>query len=227
MWRWVRREPWMALTASIATLCAITLGAIRWLAVLGVLRDYAVAHTSGSVTGGYTASPIHRQLGLLSGPSDALTDVDYWAWKIGFIAGVLWLLRLALRSANHRIGVLRTLGIVLGLGAFVATGVAHHIVDCVVPSGRARWMNRLITLWCFAAVFTVLFYRARIGSADVLNSVTTMGAHVELQPIGWSIAGNAMQLLVVIGGWSIAACLTRHWVRLDERADGPRALLSV
>ena len=142
----------MALTASIATLCAITLAAIRWLAVLGVLRDYAVAHTSGSVTGSYTASPIHRQLGLLSGPSDALTDVDYWAWKIGFIAGVLWLLRLALRSANHRIGVLRTLGIVLGLGAFVATGVAHRITDSVIPSERARWMNRLITLWCFAAV---------------------------------------------------------------------------
>ena len=227
MLRWVRRDPWMALTASIATLCAITLGAIRWLAVLGVVRDYAVAHTSGSVTGSYTASPIHRQLGLLTGPSEALTHVDYLAWRIGFIAGVLWVLRLALRSANHRIGVLRTLGIVFGLGAFVATGVAHHIADCVIPPARARRMNRLITLWCFSAVFTVLFYRARIGSADVLNYVTTMGDHVELQPIGWSIAGNAMQLLVVIGGWSIAASLTRQWVRLEERADEPGALLSV
>ena len=226
MLRWVRREPWMALTASIATLCAITLGAIRWLAVLGVVRDFAVAHTSGSLSS-YTASPIHRQLGLLSGPSDALTHVDYLAWRIGFIAGLLWVMRLALRSANYRIGFLRTLGIVFGFGAFVATGVAHRVADSVIPSGRARWMNRLITLWCFAAVFTVFFYRGRIGSADVLNYVTTMGDHVELQPIGWSIAGNAMQLLIVIGGWSIAASLTRQWVRLEERADEPEALLSV
>ena len=116
---------------------------------------------------------------------------------------------------------MRTLGIVFGLGAFVATGVAHHIADSVIPSGRARRMNRLITLWCFSAVFTVLFYRARIGSADVLNHVTTMGDHVELQPIGWSIAGNAMQLLVVISGWSIAASLTRQWVRLESALMSP------
>ena len=218
----------MAFTASIATLCAMTVAAIRWLAVLGVVRDYAVAQTSGSlVSGSYTASGIHRQLGLISGPSDALTHVDSWAWRVGFIAGVLWVLRLGLRSANHRVGVLRGLGVVVGLGAFVATGVAHRIVEIVIPSERARRMHLLITLWCFAAVVTAIFVGATIGAADVLNSVTTPGNHVELQPVGWSIARNAMQLLVVIGGWSIAASLTRHWVTLDEHADAPGALLTV
>src|SRR5882757_2636223 len=44
--RWAGREPWMVFTAAVATVCAATVVAIRWLAVLGVVRDYAVTRTT-------------------------------------------------------------------------------------------------------------------------------------------------------------------------------------
>ena len=95
----------MAFTAFVATVCAMTIVAIRWLAVLGIVRDYAITRTSGSLppAGGgwsYTTSNYHRQLGLLSGPSAALTHLDHWTWRVGFVAGILWMLRLGLLASR-------------------------------------------------------------------------------------------------------------------------------
>jgi hypothetical protein len=221
MWRWVQREPWFAFTVLVATVCATTIVAIRWLAVMGVVRDYAVARTSGYLPSagggwGYSTSTYHRQLGLLSGPSVALTHLDIWTWRVGFFAGVLWVLRLGLRSANRRVGVVRGLGVVVGVGAFVATGVAHHVADAVIPSVHARErMHRLITMWCFAAVLTAVAVGMTVSVGAASSSGTRLGDHAVLAPIGWSIARNAMQLLVVVGGWSIAWALTRAWVNDD------------
>ncbi len=209
----------MTFTASVATLCAFTLVAIRWLAVLGVVRDYAVARTSGSLPPavggwGYTTSTYHRQLGLLTGPSLALTHLDSWTWRVGFLAGVFWVLRLGLRSANRRVGVLRGFGVVSGFGAFVATGVAHHVADAVIPSVPARdRMHRLITLWCFAAVFTAVLVGMTVSVGAASDNLTTLGDHAVRAPAAWSIARNAMQLFVVVGGWSLAWSLTRSWVK--------------
>lgn len=222
--RWFRREPWMALNASIASLCALTVVAIRWLAVLGIIRAYATTHTWGADLG----SPVtyHRQLGLLSGPSAALTRVDVWSWRVGFIAGLFWVLRLGLRSANRRIGGLRTLGVVVGLGVFVVTGVGHVIADVVVPAGRARARTqRLITVWCGAAVLTAIF--VGVTSNRFWAETDAPGTHAVLVPVGWSIATNAMQLLVAVGGWSIAAFLTHRWVARPEHDAARGALLTV
>jgi hypothetical protein len=217
----------LAFTALVATLCALTVVAIRWLAVLGVVRDYAVARTSGSVPPagggwGYTTSSYHRQLGLITGPSLALTHIDSWAWRVGFFAGVLWVLRLGLRSANRHVGVLRGIGVVSGFGAFVATGAAHYIADAVIPSIRARdRMHRFITLWCCAAVLTAVLVGMTVGVGAASDSLTTLGDHAVRAPAGWSIARNAMQLLVVVGGWSLAWSLTRSWIKGGDLAVTP------
>ena len=227
IWRSARREPWLAFTALVATLCALTVVAIRWLAVLGVVRDYAVARTSGSLPPagggwGYTTSTYHRQLGLLSGPSLALTHIDSWTWRVGFLAGVFWVLRLGLRSANRRVGVLRGIGVMSGLGVFVATGVAHHVTEAVIPSVHARdRMHRLITLWCFAAVLTAVMVGMTISIGAASYTVTNLGDHAVRAPVGWSIARNAMQLLVVVGGWSLAWSLTRSWIKGGDLAFTP------
>jgi hypothetical protein len=226
--RWVRREPWMAFTAFVATVCAMTIVAIRWLAVLGIVRDYAITRTSGSVSpvgGGWSSnsSSYHRQLGLISGPSTALTQYDFWAWRLGFLAGILWMLRLGVRSADRRVGVLRGVGVAAGFGVFVVTGVAHRIADVVVQRERTRaLMDLLITLWCFAAVLAAVFVTATVSAGAVSYGVPTLGDHAVLAPAGWSIARNALQLVVVLGGWSIALFLTRSWLTLDEPADAKR-----
>jgi hypothetical protein len=225
----------MAFTAFVATVCAMTIVAIRWLAVLGVVRDYAITQTAGSpapTVGGWSSSTssYHRQLGLISGPSTTLTHLDQLTWKVGFIAGILWMLRLGLRSADDRIGVLRGFGVVVGFGAFVVTGAAHRIADVVIPRERTRdRIDLLVSLWCFAAVVTAAFVMATINLASQAASVSSVGStpgdHAVLAPVGWSIARNALQLLVVLGGWSIALFLTRSWVRLDQprRGDQPIA----
>jgi hypothetical protein len=216
----------LAFTALVATLCALTVGAIRWLAVLGVVRDYAASRTSGSLPPagggwGYTTSTYHRQLGLLTGPSLALTHIDSWTWRVGFLAGVFWVLRLGLRSANRRVGVLRGIGVVSGFGAFVATGVAHRIADAVIPSVHARdRMHRLITLWCFAAVLTAVLVGMTVSVGAASDSLT-LADHAVRAPVGWSIARNAMQLLVVVGGWSLAWSLTRSWMQSGDLAVTP------
>jgi hypothetical protein len=212
----------MAATALVATSCAITVLAIRWLAVIGVVRDYAVTHTTGSLPTsgwGFTTSTFHRQLGLASGPSAALTNVDHLAWYLGFAAGLFWMLRLGRRSANRRIGTLRTVGILTGWGLFVVTGVMHRIADAVARRVHTRDETDLaITLWCSLAFATAVFVGLTISVGAQVPGPTALGDHAVLAPIGWSIARNALQLLVVLGGWSIAAYLTRQWILL---ADDP------
>ena len=226
------REPWLALTASVATLCAATVIAIRWLAVLGVVRDYAVTHTTGFLpTSGWgsTSSSFHRQLGLASGPSLALTHLDWVAWHLGFAAGLFWMLRLGLRSAHRRIGVLRTIGVLTGFAVFVVTGVMHRIDDALPRPGDTRARTDLaIRLWCFAAVGTAIFVGWTISIGAQPPGPTQLGQHAVIAPIGWSIARNAMQLVVALGGWLIAASLTREWMRADAtRANTPAARTTV
>jgi hypothetical protein len=233
MSRWVWREPWMAFTACVTTVCVMTVIAIRWLAVLGVVRDYTVTHTSGSLppAGGgfsYSTSSYHRHLGLLSGPSTALTQLDHWTWRIGLVAGILWMARLGLRSANRRIGTLRGLAVVFGFGAFVVTGVAHGIAEVVIPSVRTRdRMHLLITIWCFAAVITAVLVMATVSVGVVPPGGPTLGDHAVIAPVGWSIARNALHLLVAFGGWAIALSLTRRWIRAEEPSDETSRLLTV
>ena len=216
----------MALTAVVATVCAATVAAIRWLGVLGVVRDYAVTHTSGSFPpagGGWgsTTSSYHRQLGLISGPSAAITHLDAVAWRLGLLAGILWMLRLGLLSADHRIGVLRGFGVVVGFGVFVVTGVLHRIAEVVIPVDRTRrWLDRFITLWCLAAVAGAAVAVFAINLTRQAGGPSTLGDHAVITPLGWSIARNALQLAVAVGGWALAATLTRSWIK-SLRANHP------
>ena len=216
----------MALTASVATLCAATVIAIRWLAVLGVVRDYSVTHTTGFLpTSGWgsTSSSFHRQLGLASGPSLALTHLDWVAWHLGFAAGLFWILRLGLRSANRRIGILRTIGVVTGFAVFVVTGVMHRIDDALPRLGDTRARTDLvIRLWCFAAVGTAIFVGMTISIGAQAPGPTQLGSHAVIAPIGWSIARNTMQLTVALVGWLIVAFLTREWMRAETARTATR-----
>jgi hypothetical protein len=218
----------MAGTALVTTVCVLTIVAIRWLAVLGVVRVYAVTRTTGSFPpsgGGWSSSTsgTFGQLGLTSGPSAALTHLDQLTWKVGLFAGILWVLRLGLRSADHRIGGLRGVGIAVGLGVFVVTGVAHRIAEAVIPSERSRdWVDHLISLWCFAAVLTTVFAVASVHESYAPTGALTSGDHAVLASAGWSFARNASQLVVAVGGWWMAVVLTRRWVVIDERSRAPR-----
>ena len=217
----------MALTAAVATLCAATVVAIRWLALLGVVRDYAVTHTTGSLPTsgwGFTTSSFHRQLGLAGGPSLALTHLDLYAWRLGFVAGIFWILRLGLRSAHRRIGPLRTVGLLTGFALFVVTGVMHRIDDDAAPrraDTRAR-TDLAIRLWCFTAFASAVFVGMTISIGAQVPGPTQLGDQAVLAPIGWSIARNGLQLVVALVGWLIAAFLTREWLRADENHPSTR-----
>ena len=217
----------MALTASVATLCAATVVAIRWLALLGVVRDYAVTRTTGSLpTSGWgvTSSSFHRQLGLSGGPSLALTHLDLLAWRLGFVAGIFWILRLGLRSANRRIGTLRTVGLLTGFALFVVTGVMHRIDDAAAPrraDTRAR-TDLAIRLWCFTTFATAVFVGMTISVGAQVPGPTRLGEQAVLAPIGWSIARNGLQLVVALVGWLIAAFLTREWLRSHDEHGSTR-----
>ena len=76
-----------------------------------------------------------------------------------------------------------------------------------------------MTVWCFAAVLTAVLVMATVSVGAVPPGGSTLGDHAVVAPVGWSIARNALQLVVVLGGWSIALFLTRSWVTLDEPAD--------
>lgn len=219
----------MALVASVASLCAVTAASIRWLAVLGVVHDFRVSGTPSATrsvapTGMTftTSSPQHR-LGLASGPSLSLTNLDVLAWKLGFIAGIFWVLRLGLRSADRRIGVWRGLGILFGFGLFVATGVLHSVADALVPRDRTRRrVNCAVTLWCVVALGAVVIGMFAATHTANLGPFTP-GVHVVAYPGGWSRALAAMQLVVVFAGWSFAMLLTREWWRAEQAVPAERA----
>ena len=204
----------MALTALVATLCAVSLVAIRWLALLGVVRDFAVTDTTGSASS-FSTSAVHRQLGLATGPSVALTHLDHLMWVLGLGAGVLWMLRLGLRSADRRIGVMRGLGLVIGFAVFVVTGVMHCIVEAVTTEKPDR-THRLITCWCATAVLSAVLLMFSLNSGPQSFGPPVIGTAAALTPLGWSIAGLGLQLAVVIGGWLLAVSLTRRWIDLVE-----------
>jgi hypothetical protein len=220
----------MALVASVASLCAVTATSIRWLAVLGVVHDFRISGTpspSGdSMSTGWTfttTSTSPFRLGLASGPSTALTNLDALAWKLGFIAGIFWVLRLGLRSADRRIGVWRGLGIVFGFGLFVATGVLHYITDALAPGNRTRrWVNGAVTLWCVVALAAVVVGTLAANHTANLGPFTP-GVHVVTYPRGWSRGLAALQLVVVVAGWSIAMLLTREWWRAEHAVPAERA----
>jgi hypothetical protein len=222
----------MALVALVATLCAATVASIRWLAVLGVVRDFRVDGTpspSGDpMSTGWTftsTSTSHFRLGIASVPSVSLTNLDALAWKLGFIAGIFWVLRLGLRSADRRIGVWRALGVAFGLGLFVATGVLHSIADASIPGDRVRRrVNGVITLWCVVAVAAVLV--GTVAAAHTANlGPFTPGVHVVAYPGAWSRTLAALQLTVAVAGWSTAMLLTRGWWRAEHRVPAEPAPL--
>jgi hypothetical protein len=225
MRRWAWNEPWMALTATIATFCAVTVIALRWLVMLGVVRVYTVTRTTGSLESTYSSTFLNGHLGLASGPSAALTNLDRWTWKVGLLAGIFWMLRLGLRSAGRRIGVLRCIGVVTGFGVFVVTGVMHVIAAVVSPVDSRARLDRLITAWCAAVVVAACMVVAT-GSLGQPSGPPTLGDQALAIPVAWSIARGAMQLGVALGGWLLAASLTRRWVVSNERlAERPRAPL--
>lgn len=203
-------EPWLLLMATIATGCAITLVAVRWLATLGVIRDYAVIRTAGS--GSYsTATAVQREFGLGSGPSGLLTRVDRTAWAVGFATGFLWMVHLARRTSGYRIGLVRSVAAICGLGLFVATGAMHRTADAVLPEPSRSRANLLITMWCGSAAFSALVigWSVAAGAPDSSG----LGFHPLAVPLRWSIARSVAQLLIVVGGWTTAAFLTLRWAR--------------
>jgi hypothetical protein len=212
----------MALTAAIASFCAATVIAIRWLAVLGVVRDYTVTRTSGSLSS-YTSTMLHSQIGLASGPSAALSNLDRLTWKVGLLAGIFWMLRLGLRGAAHRIGALRAIGVFAGFGVFVVTGVMHVIADRVRPIDTRDRVHRVITLWCVAAVASAVVVAVTDNMAQG-SGPPKVGSTALPIPLDWSMARGALQLGVALGGWLLAASLTRRWIEFnDSRADQPGA----
>lgn len=223
----------MALTASVASLCAVTAASIHWLAVLGVVHDFRVDGTPGllgasaSTSMTFTSSTPYHQLGLASGPSAALTHLDAVTWKLGFVAGIFWVLRLGLRSADRRIGGWRGIGIVFGFGLFVVTGVLHHTTDALIPRDRTRrWVDFGITLWCLVAVLGVVIASLATNSA-YHGGPAIPGVRVDVVPTGWSLARNALQLVAAVGGWSIAMLLTREWWRAEHAVPAERAAVPV
>src|SRR5262249_24743708 len=128
--RWVRREPWMAINAAVTCAVAATYSAIHWLMLLGLVRIYSVAPTTRSSS--FSATTYHAALGLANGPSASLSHLDHVCVKVLIYTSAFWMLRLALRADHHQVGVLRGLGVVIGLGPFVAAGAMHYTADVTV-----------------------------------------------------------------------------------------------
>src|SRR4051794_11914313 len=105
----------MAGNAVVTVACGLTIASIRWLMMLGVVRVFEVEETTrtgpGPTSGGY-----HRALGLVAGPSRALTNLDHTCMKIVIFTSAFWMARLALCAAGHRVGFLRGVGVLLGFG---------------------------------------------------------------------------------------------------------------
>ena len=213
--RRVAGEPWLLFMATIATGCAITLVAVRWLAILGVIREYAVARDSASSS--MTAT--RREFGLAAGPSVLLTRVDRTAWAAGFATGFLWIVHLARRTSGYRIGFVRSVASICGLGLFVATGAMHRTADAVLPEPSRSRANLLITTWCASAAFSALVigWSVAAGAPDSSG----LGLHPLAAPLRWSIARSAAQLLIVAGGWTTGAFLTISWARRTPRRRSP------
>jgi len=219
----------MASTAAVATVCAMTVVAVRWLAVVGLVRDYAISHTillNPQISGGalFSTEGYRRQLGLAGGPSQALTHLDAIAWRVGFFAGTAWMLRLARRVSGYRIGGLRTVGVFTGFGIFIVAGAMHRAVD---PTPRPRRsdqrLDSMITLWCVVALVGGLLIAWTIHAGQFSESGNAVPAHVgdvaTLAPLGWSMLRNSLQLCAAAGGWSLATLLTFGRYARDRSVD--------
>lgn len=207
------RDWWLWGNAAAATGAAATLVAIRWLALFGVVRIYDVPGSGNALRGGvlvsaYWSSASHQELGVRdAGPSVALTHLDRVAWTVAVVAGLFWVLRLALGIARYRIGALRGFGVVMGFGLFVATGALHRASVVVEDERHRRWVDGLITLWCTVTAL----------SAIVLTIMTHQEGAELSAPRAVALRSTlpyfALQLLIIVGGWLIAAGLTREAVR--------------
>jgi hypothetical protein len=210
----------MAVNAAFATVAGSTYAAIHWLATLGVVRVYAVQHTVGSFgnTWSTSTSSTGRALGLTTGPNAALTNLDGLSWRVSLVCGTFWMLRLALRAANRRIGALRAFGVMVGLGFFVSAGVMHGTTDAVVAPGRRGRTNLAITALVLALVgaIGVLGTATNAASADIPGPPTGAGDRFVALPRVFSMTGSALQLLVAAGGLALATYLTVSYWRCYE-----------
>jgi hypothetical protein len=202
----------MALNAAVTCVCGATYAAIHWLAMLGVVRLYEIRHTTGTMADGIgttTTITYHRALGLASGPSAALTDLDGSCMKVAFFAGALWMVRLALRAADRRIGFLRGVGILVGLGFFVAAGAMHYTTEAAVRRHRRGRTDVAISFLCGILVAAYATLHMAMTRAD--HGIDRIGDHTALIPVTWSIASSALQFVVVTSGIALAVFQTVSW----------------
>src|SRR3954452_11809043 len=196
----------MAINAAVALLAGGTYAAIHWLGTIGLVRVYRVEHTVGAVDNGWSYSSTHRALGLTTGPSIALTNLDRLCWQVGLVTGTFWMLRLALRAANRRIGVLRGFGVMLGLGYFVSAGGMHTTTGAVVAPGRRGRAHVAISalVVAFVGAIGVVPVAAMTTSDGFPGAPSGAGERFVAVSRAFTMPGSALQFLVAAGGLAMA-----------------------
>ena len=127
--RFIRREPWVTLNMAVAFGAATVFLSIAWLEAFGIVRVFTVVttHPSGAISG-------DRVLGIES-VSRTLTHTRSEALLVLAVAFTFWVLRVALQTADHQIGLLRTVGLLMPpITLGVLAGAMHAITD----GGRER-----------------------------------------------------------------------------------------
>lgn len=209
----------MALTATVTAFCAATIAAIRWLLVLGVVRVFHLETATSTGAGYTTTSETGSAIGVGSHPSDALTRLDHGCVKVVLFAGAFWMVRLALRAADRRIGFWRGVGILSGFGLLVAAGAMHFTADAVAPR---RFIARTNVAISFLAGLTVAgaFAMQAAANRGTFTTGEVAGVHATLEPFAWGAAAAALQLVVAVGGFAMAAFLTAQWWSHPRRPAG-------
>jgi hypothetical protein len=124
------------------------------------------------------------------------------------------MIRLARRAADRRIGTMRTVGIAVGLGFFVAAGAMHYTTNAVVPAKHQGETNAAIRWLCTALVVAVIV--PGLAPSPASFGVDELGDRAVALPLGWSIAQNALMVLVAVGGLVVAAFLTVCWSKAQR-----------
>jgi hypothetical protein len=209
----------MALTATVTAFCAATIAAIRWLMVLGVVRVFHVETVTSAGSGYTTTSETGSAIGVGSHPSDVLTRLDHRCMKIVLFAGAFWMVRLALRTADRRIGFWRGVGILAGWGLLVAAGAMHFTAEAVAPRRFIARTNVAISLLAGLTVAGAFAMQAATNRGTFMTSEVT-GLHATLEPFAWGAVAAALQLVVAVGGFAMATFLTAQWWLHPRRPAG-------
>ena len=203
--RFVRREPRVAL-AIVATLAgAGVLLSVSFLELVGVVRVFSIVHSTAD------SASASRAFGI-EAPSAALTSAFKRGTLVFEVGLAVWVLRVARRTADYRIGFWRTVGLTIPpVGAAVLAGALHEAIDIVVSDENREDWHRFVTACCSLALVAMVAVVAAAPGWSSIEPLSTLAR--------WgSMCVGALVFVAVTFGVFAAAIVTRAWLRMTPAA---------